>query len=484
MKHEEPKTEPSIKSTISEIKKAEKEVKSKKVDLYQKKELIKYLTEIDKVGSNYEMVYDYFEPSGANGKTFKEEFSLFLDVRDKESKNKKNKYCPVFTYPKLKKISIKKIERDIKKLENIKGEVRKGKNEDIKIVICKVIKNYKAKINILRELKKDNLEKAFNNIKFAYGDIDEELVKNAEKYYEEKIKFFKYSQKKYRRGIKEDKFLEKTYLNDKEIKEYFEISLEKARLKKGNFKVIIIKDAKAIDVRFNDSRYKQPVILVPKGRRVCMRKMFELITHEVGAHAISNFYNYKLGLKGLSIGKNWEMVHEGIALLNEVELRKKILGVPDFKIKALPFFILAMNKAKKGCNFAEIYDYIYNLKYKEERAQGNSVKNSKKEAAFRAKSTCRRIFRGFNPKNSEKIGMYFSKDLSYLKGEIEARKMREAGVDKYIYMSKVDPELIPNLIRLGIYENCEIYEKEINETKNVAIQIWKELRNKYAKTQK
>ncbi|NOQ68179.1 DUF1704 domain-containing protein [Patescibacteria group bacterium] len=476
------KIEKRIESIILEIKKAEKEVNSKKINLYQKKKLIKRLTEINKVGSNYEMIYNYFEPSGANGKTFEKEFNLFLDARDKESKNKKNKYCPVFTYPKLKKISVKKIERDIKKLENIEGKARKGKNEDVEIVVCKVVENYIAKINILIELKKGNLEKAFDNVKIAYGDIDEELVKNAEKCYKEKIKFLSRFRRKYNKKIKENKFLEKIYLNDKEIKEYFEIALEKAKLEKGNIKVIITKDVRAIDVRYNDFKYKHPVVLVPKGRRVCVLKIYELITHEIGAHAISNFYNDKLGLKGLSIGKNWETVHEGIALLNEVELRKKILGVPEFKIKALPFFILSMDKAKRGCNFAEIYDYIYNLKYKEERARGNNIKISKKEAIFRAKSTCRRIFRGFNPKNNGKIGMYFSKDLSYFKGEIEAKKMKEASVDKYIYMSKVDPELIPNLLRLGIYKNCSIYEKEINETKNVAIQIWEEQKNKYIKS--
>ena len=478
MKHEEPKIESSIELTISEIKKTEAEIKSKKISLYQKKKLIKHLTEIDKVGSNYEMVYDYFEPSGADNRTFEEEFNLFLNAKDR---NKKNKYCPAFTYPKLKKINIKKLERGVKKLEDIEKKIEKEKNEDIKIVVCKVVKNFKTKINILVELKRGNLEKAFDNVKIAYGDIDEELVKNAEKCYKEKIKFLGYLQRKYRKKIKENKFLEKIYFNDKEIKEYFEIALKKAKLKKGNIKVIITKNAKAIDVRYNDSKYKHPVILIPKGRRVCILKIYELITHEVGAHAISNFYNHKLGLKGLSVGKNWETVHEGIALLNEVELRKKILGILEFRIKALPFFVLAINKAKKGCNFAEIYDYIYNLKYKEERAQGNGVKNSKKEAIFRAKSTCRRIFRGFDPENKGKIGMYFSKDLSYFKGEIEARKMKDADVDKYIYMSKVDPELIPNLLRLGIYESCRIYEKEISKIKNVAIQIWEEQKNKYIK---
>ena len=478
------KIEEKIKNIISEIKKAEKEMKSKKVDLCQKERLIKYLTEINRAGSNYEMVYNYFETNGVDNRTFKEEFELFLRIRAKESKNKKNKYCPAFTYPKLKKISIKKLGRDIKKLKDIEKRAKREKNEDIKIVVCKVVKNYIAKINILIELKNGNLEEAFDNVKIAYGDIDEELVKNVEKYYKGKIKFLKYSRKKYKKKIKENKFLEEIYLNDREIKEYFRIALEKAKLEKNYFKVIITNDVKAIDVRYNDPKYKYPVILVPKDRRVCMQKIFELIAHEVGAHAISNFYNDKLGLKGLSIGKNWETVHEGIALLNEVELRKKMLGITEYKIKALSFFILAIDKIKKGYNFAEVYDYIYNLKYKEERAQGNSIEISRREAVIRAKSTCRRVFRGFDPKNNGKIKMYFSKDISYLKGEIEAKKMKEAGIDKYIYLSKVDPELISNLLRLGIYDNCKIYEEKINKTKNVAIQLWKEWKDKYNKVLK
>ncbi len=475
------KIEKRIKMIISGIKKAEIEVKSEKNNLYQKNKLTKYLTEIDKVGSVYEMVYDYFEPSGSSGRTFKEEFDLFLKKRKNEKKNIKNRYCPTFTYPKLKKLSIKKLEEDIKKLEDIEKVASKERNEDIKIVVYSIIENFKTKINILVELKNNNLEKAFDYMKIVYGDIDEELVKIAEKCYAEKIEFFKNYQKNLKKKNEGIEFLEKTYLNDKEIKEYFEIALEKARFKSSNFKVILTKEVRAIDVRYNDSRYKYPVILVPKGRKVSLLKMLELIAHEIGAHAMSNYYNDKLGLKGLSIGKNWESVHEGIALLNETELRGKILGVTDFKIKALPYFVLAMNKAKKGYNFSEIYDYIFDLKHKEERALGNSVKTSKKRAIFRTESTCRRIFRGFDPNNNGEIGIYFSKDLSYFKGEIEAKKMKEAGVDRYIYMSKVDPELMPNLLRLGIYNNCNAYKKEINEIKNVAIQIWKEQKNKYIK---
>ena len=475
------KTDKKIKKVILEIKKAEEEVKSKKVNLYQKKKLIKYLTEIDKIGSDYEMVYDHFDPNGANGRTFKEEFDLFLNMKDGGNKNKKNKYCSTFTYPKLEKINIKKLEEDIKKLEDIEKRTKKEKNKDIKVVISSVAKNFIAKINILIEFKKGNLEKAFDNVKIAYGDIDEELVKSAEECYKGKIKFLIYSQKRYKKIIKENELLEKTHFNDKEIKKYFEIAIKKANLEEGNFKVVITKDTKAVDVRYNDSKYKYPVILVPKGRKVCTFKMFELIAHEVGAHAMSNYYNDKLGLKGLSIGKNWETVHEGIALLNEVELRKKILGIAEYKIKALSFFILAIDKIKKGYNFTEVYDYVYNLKYREERARGNSIETSRREAIIRAKSTCRRVFRGFDPKNNRKIKMYFSKDISYFKGEIEARKMKEAGVDKYIYLSKVDPELIPNLLRLGIYDNCKIYEEKINKTKNVAIQIWREWENKYNK---
>lgn len=475
------KIEKKIEKVILEIKKAEEEIKFKKVNLYQKKKLIKYLTEIDRIGRYYEMIYSYFEPSGSDNRTFKEELDLFLEKRKAEKKNIKNKYCPTFTYPKLKEISIKKLKEDIRRLENIERKAVEEKNKDIKIIVCKVIENFIAKINILIELKGNNLEKAFDNVKIAYGNIDEELVKSAEKCYIKKIKYLKNYQKEFKKKIKEIGFLEKTYFNDKEIKKYFEIALEKTGLKNNKFKVIITKNLRTIDVRYNDSRYKHPVILVPEGRKVCMRKILELTAHEIGAHAISNFYNDKLGLKGLSIGKNWETVHEGVALLNETELREKILGITDFEIKALPFFILAMDKARKGYNFAEIFDYIYDLKHKEEIIQGKSKKTSEKEAIFRTESTCRRIFRGFNPKNDGKKGMYFSKDLSYFKGEIEIKKMKKAGVDKYIYMSKVDPELIPNLLRLGIYENCSTYEKEISKIKNVAIQIWEEQKNKYIK---
>lgn len=459
------KSEKNIEKIIREIKSAERKVKSEKINLFLKDKLIKYLGKIHKIGGDYEMVYEYFEPKGFKNRSIEEEFDLFL-----KRKLKDKKYCPVFTYPEMAKLNKRRLKKDIAKLNKIREDVKSERNRDIKIVVLEVIKNLEAKINILVALKNGNPKKAFSNAVIAYGDTNSELVAFAKKCYKSRISFFS----KPKKVSKTEKDLEKIKLNAYDIRKYFKLALKKGGLEKSKFKIIISKRVESIDVRYSNFEHKHPVILIPQKRRVCLIKIFELIAHEIGAHVTSNYYNTKCGLKGLSIGRDWETLNEGIAILNEIDIRKKILKRIDFEIKALPFFVLAIDKIKKGCSFSEIYDYIFKLRYKEYKTKGYSESISKKMATFGTVSTCRRIFRGFDPKDGYSSEMYFPKDASYLRGEIEAKKMREAGLDKYLYASKVDPKFIPNLIRLGMYNELYVYEKEIELAKNVAIYLWQD----------
>lgn len=452
-----------IEKIIYEIRNAERKAKSKKISPTLKNKLIRYLIRIHKIGGDYEMVYRYFEPRGFRGRSIEEEFDLFL-----KRKLKDGRYYPIFTYPEMEKLNEHKLKKDIVKLGEIIKDIKNEENEDIKIVVSEVIKNLEAKINILIALKNGNHKKAFNNAVIAYGDINSELVVFAKKCYKDRINFFS----KLKKISKTEKNLEKIKLNANDIKKYFKLALKKGGLEKSKFKIAISKSIKSIDVRYSDSGYKHPVILIPIKRKVHLLKIFELIAHEIGAHVTSNYYNAKCGLKGLSIGRDWEMLNEGIAILNEIEIKREILKRVDFEIKALPFFVLAIAKIKKGCSFSEVYDYIFKLRYREYKTKGHSESISKKMATVGTMSTCRRIFRGFDPKDGYSSEMYFPKDASYLKGEIEAKKMKEAGLDKYLYASKVDPKLIPNLIRLGVYNKLYVYEKEIDLAKNVAIYLW------------
>jgi len=233
MKHEEPKTESSIESTIVEIKKAEaeKEVESAVVEIEKetigeatkdempgyvgneiestieeleinpeekerkeaKERLIEYSKEINKIGKKYAAVYAYLEPYGLKGKTFDEEFDKFLEKR----KNNQE-YCPSFEYPKIENLDIKKLGNDRDILLKIKNRANKEDNDSLKAIINDTIEDTENKIDMLFAIKDKDFNKAFECAKKSFGDIDDELVDFAKNVYEQKNEvFLKNSEKKY-----------------------------------------------------------------------------------------------------------------------------------------------------------------------------------------------------------------------------------------------------------------------------------------------
>lgn len=458
------KTKCSIEKIIYNIKDAEKRAKTDKVDLSIKNKLLAYLVKVNKIGSKYEMVYRYFEP--------KEHRKVNTKKKLKQSKSKTSlnrKYYTFFSYPEMDSLNENTLNKDLAILTKITEHVKNENNEDLKIVMVETIKIIKAKINILIALKNNNPDEAFRNIVIAYGDIDKELINIARKCYKDRIKFYS----KLRKVSNLEKQLGKITLDAKEIKKYFDLALEEGYLKRSGFKTIISGRVKSIDVRYSEPRHKKSIILIPKRKKVRLLKLYELIAHEIGIHVNTNYYNTKCGLKGLSIGRDWEALNEGMAILNEAEVRMAILMRPDLKIKALPYYVLAMAEVREGHNFQEVFNYIYKLRKKELELLNNGKRVSAKELYSRTIFICRRVFRGFNQSEKKYSGLYFTKDISYLKGEIEAKKMKESGVDIYLLSSKVSPKLIPNLIRLGIYDNLPKYEDKISLAKNVAINLWK-----------
>ena len=532
MKHEEPKAESSIESTISKIKKAEAEkevegavveaeneavakaVKDEMLDYTEgeiesrieeleinpeekerketKERLIEYSKEIYKTGKDYEMVYSHFKPSGGideetgERRTYTQEIDFYLEQREGKYKDEykdipnsrdlQEKYKKVYggynltiAYPELDKVDIQKLKNDIADLEIIEENVKDKTNESVKNIVLEIISIVKAKINILVEIKNGNPEKAFENAKIAYGDINDQLCKKAKKCYEEKIEFLK--EKKEKGIVKSDleKALEESEFNAEEIKRYFDLALDKGDLRYNNLEVIIDEKATAIDVRPSDPNYDHPVIVIPPSRKVDGMKLVQLIAHEIGCHVVQNNYNYKLGLEGLSFGKDWETAQEGFAVRNEAKIRKEILGesYADFEIKAMPYYILAMEKIREGADIGEVYDYIFDLRKEEFLAEGDSEKESEKKASEKTKITLRRTVRGMYP-------YYFPKDKAYLEGEFMALEIEKEGVGDYLKKSRVDPALVPDMIKAGVYSGSYAYKKGLEAATNIAERICEE----------
>ena len=462
----------AVKSEMGDLNADETESALEKMEINQearerkeaRERLIEYSKEIYEIGKNYEMVYSYFEPMGTEGRNFDQEINLFLEKRKED-----NGYSPTFTYPEMEKVDIQELKNDLAELENIEKNVENETNESVKNIVLETISIVEAKINILAEIKKGNPEKAFENAKIAYGDIDDQLCQKAEKCYKEKIEFLK---EKKRKGIVKsdlEKVLEKKKFNAEDIKKYFDLALDKGNLRYNDLEVVIDERATAIDVRPSDPNYDHPVIVIPPDREVDGIKLIQLIAHEIGCHVVQNNYNHRLGLEGLSFGKDWETAQEGFAVRSESEIKKVMFGdsVVDFKYDVdRAYFILAMEKIKKGAGIGEVYDYIFSLKEEEFLAKGDEEENEEK-ASKETKMILRRVTRGMYP-------YYFPKDKAYFEGEFVALEMEKEGIDQYPRQSRVDPVLVSDMIKLGIYPKSYTYEKGLQVAKDVAKRIWQD----------
>ncbi len=425
--------------------------------------LTEYVGEVYEIARNYEMVYSYFEPQGADGRSFDEEIDLLLEER-----RKGNDYNPKFVYPELNKLDVQKLEDSLVKLDDIKKRVENEKNENVRNIVLEMISVAEAKINILLELKNNNPKGAFENAKIAYGDIDDQLCEKARECYEKRIEFFKKEQKS-----ELEKTLEQKKFDAESIKKYFDLVLDKSQLRYANLEVVIDEKAKAIDVRFSDPDYDHPVILIPPKRVVNGIKLIQLVAHEIGCHVVQNVYNSKLGLKGLSFGRKWEIVQEGFAIRSEAEVKEEVIGESeiDLEMQAKPYYVLAMEKIKKSADLAEVYEYIFNLRKEEFLAKGCDERKSEEKASALTKNVLRRVIRGMYP-------YYFPKDKAYFEGEFMAREMEKEGVDKYLRHSKVDPALVPYMINLGIYSGTPLYKRSLELAKIAAGKILDDIKSK------
>ena len=504
-----------------------------------KKRLIEYSKEIYKTGNKYEMVYSYFEPSGkideetGERRTYIQEIDFYLEQREGEYKEEhkdvpnardlQEKYKKVYgeynltiTYPELDKIKQKNLVDDREELEKIEEEIKKEKNDSLKNILFETISKYKANINILIEIKKGNKINAFENGLIAYGDIDNELCEKVEDLHKKRIEFLREKKEEGSEKSNLRKLLEERELNAEEIKWYFEKYFEEAGLKDDEFpiKAIIDEKIKAIDVRFNDPRYDYPVMLIPIDKKANGIEVLNLLAHE-GRHIIANRFGAQLGLEGLSFGKDWEVVHEGNAKLEEVEIKKEILGneYSELEERFSEEYILAMKKIKElifkeiekiiepeineltdelikkgkdetevrkeigelvekrskeipieNINIGELYDYLFELKKEEFLVKGKNEKISEEKAAKFSKEIIRRVVRGMYP-------YYFSKDKAYFEGRIIAKEMKEAGVSGYTVQSKIDPKLAKDFIELGIDIDIED-KKYLEEAKEAVERMW------------
>ena len=497
MKNEQPKVESSIESTISEIKKAEaeKEVESEVVETEKvliaeavkdemlscneneiesaiekleinieekerkeaKERLIEYSGKIEGETEEFEDIFNLIEQSGLGGRSFDDEFNVFLQKREE-----KENYYPCFTYPNLEKLPEKSFDKSENELNIIKKEILSERlNKNVVDILCDSIDYELGKIHFLKNIKVGNYEKAFELAKETWGDISDILVKKAEKVYEKKINTEEESSEVI-------ELLKKNKFDSEDICNYFSYALKILGLDKENWKVVY--GGKDIVVNYKNPENKFHTVTVPKERKVDGLKLLKLINHEIGVHALTNANNAKQGFGSLHFGKNYSLYQEGKAMLNELKIEEELLGEEkENRVVAHPYYVLAMNEVKNGKDFGEVFNHVFKLKKDElaKKSKGEETKTEKDAIDF-AKKICRRIYRGFNP--AENSNLYFPKDKSYFEGEIGALEMEKGGVSDYLIKAKLDPEYIAKFKKLGLFYD----DKELRLTKNIANKMWKD----------
>ncbi len=429
-----------------------------------REKLVEYLEKIDKVGKKYATVYEYFEIYGSDGRSYDKEFDDFLEKRKENSE-----YCPTFEYPEIRDLDLKKVNIDKEDLLEIKKRLDKEKNYDLKIICEKVIENIEDKIAMLESVKNGDFDNAFKYTVKAYGDIDDELVRRAEDIYETKINKKENSKSKPEKESEIEAQLKSEIFEPEDFKSYFEMLIKKAGFEKDGWEVIITPKVRSLDVCSASKDYDHPVVLVPERREIEADglEFLELLNHEF-THIITQTYNKRNGLGGISIGPAYETFTEGIAINSEIEIEKEIFGKSESDIAVdTPYYVLGMKKAKDGANFPQTFDYLMELYKKELEQEGIDKDKINNKAIKKIKKVCRRIFRGFNPKEG---GRYFPKDKAYFEGKLGAKKMEKAGFANYLYESKIDPEMIPYLIRLGAYTRKE----NLENVREIVIKLWRD----------
>lgn len=427
----------SIGVIISSISASEKEPMHYGGDVV--KRLSYYSEEIEKASGKYNDIYSFINPFGKGGKDYASEIEDFLaNIENKE-------HNPTFYYPTLANVKEKNLEVASEKLDDVMKMAKMEDNECLKQILQESIILMRYKISFLIAVVEKNEAMAFEYAKKIYGDINPDLVKKAEDIYNQILT------EKEEESV-DEKYLElkKTIFDNSAIRDKFKEVLLMMGL--GTWDVTIDKDSSQIDVKFNSPKYDKPTIVIPAERKLNGVNLMKRIIHEI-VHVKTNTNNQEVGLGGVIFGRDYELYQEGIARITENDMMNDIFGVK--KESPNPYYVLAMNRIRKGDSYHKVFDFIYDLKVKEyhSRSMDEEVvaKLSQKETLL----ILRRVFRGFRESLSSG-GSYFPKDKMYLEGEMLARKIIDSGFGEYMVAAKIDPSLLPLFIKLGIIKKEKV----------------------------
>lgn len=213
----------------------------------------------------------------------------------------------------------------------------------------------------------------------------------------------------------------------------------------------------SIDVRDKSSR--GAVVSIPIDRKVSGLKLVELVGHEILCHwGDSERAARVLPLLGSGALKPAdEVLYEGHATLTDYNTHL-FLGDKASQ-QQLPFYVMAMDWAWHGHDFAETADYMYDYV--------RPTKQRDEEALKQTWTTCFRVFRGSRGIRSSKHPNYaFTKDRAYFEGRLIAEKLHKQKLDSVLEISTLNKSDIDVLMTAVEFE-----QKDTNQAWNM-VNLW------------
>lgn len=226
----------------------------------------------------------------------------------------------------------------------------------------------------------------------------------------------------------------KFYFNSEEIQsafswvlnKYYEYYEENTKQKFPNeLKYAFSIDKKYSDIDVRDKSSAGMVICIPKNRILDVKKLLELIAHEIESHcrqSLNGAILFRVGGGELKVDD--ETLYEGLAIDAEDSLNRNLFGLPD-RIPE-PYYAISIMHAMKGKSFLEVFKHMYKkfLKLPELRESQDKEEIS---AAHAWKFTYR-VFRGHISTRNEHA-YAFCKDIAYFRGTILHKQLKSYRLD-------------------------------------------------------
>ncbi len=242
-------------------------------------------------------------------------------------------------------------------------------------------------------------------------------------------------------------------LSAENVKTAFDIALE--RISADGWSSVISESTRSVSTNQEEQK-----MLIPSDKEISVRRLAELIVHEIGTHVQRRVNGERSRLKLLGLGLDrYEIGEEGIATAREQALSS---GVKDFSSLDGHLAIgLAVGIDGEPRDFRDVYEFLKNYFEMSNLESGVSADEAGKKAEDKAWKRCVRTFRGTDCKTK---GVCFTKDIIYREGNIGIWRVFNENSKEVLRfdVGKYDPA---NSRHLLILEQLGITDDDLEELK-------------------